>query len=803
MDIIKKKKTNDGIALPKTAQETLPYSHVYNSGVIEDAPGHYSKSYALTDLNFKVASQETQEEIFSKYQEMLDSFEAGTRIQLVINNKNISDEEAFGNIQCKPQRDEYNSYRSELNSVLRQKMTEGRNSITSEKYIVVGAKLPNIKEVATYFTRVDNQLAGHFRSLANNPDVKSEPHTIGRRLKIIHDILNIGDENALNEEDIDLEKLAAKRLSTKNIVAPVGFRFDADSFRVGDKYACALFVKDFPSSLTTEFMGDISALPFNMVASFTADAKDMDEANKEIKRSMSGIRGNLIEAQKAAFKNGYSGDLVSPDLKYAQEQAEELNDSVRNGDQKMYDFTVVFLVFADSKSELKSNCKTLISAGSKYSLVINKLMYQQELGFKTALPLCRNDMKVMRSMKTEDISLFLPFTTRELSQKGGMYYGLNATSNNMIVFNRLAAKNQNGIILGVPGSGKSFTAKREMINVFLTTNDDIIIIDPENEYLPIGKAFNGTIINLEPGTDVYLNPFDMDIHYGDDENGRASNPVTMKSDFICMLCETMLGNGYELNSIEKSIIDRVVTQLYRPYLEHMERDIKDKTVTCDRMASPTLDALREALSEQPEPEAQNIALAIEMYSTGNYDTFAHHTRVDGNLDNRLLIYNIKNIGTGMKELGLQVCLNDVWNRIIENQKKGKRTWFYIDEFHLLTKTKASADFLIQIWRRARKWGGIPTAITQNVTSLMTSESAMAVLSNTEFIVMLSQSPVDRENLAQMYHISDSQLSYITNAGVGKGLIYTGETIVPFIDNFPKNTNLYKIMTSKADERITA
>ena len=268
-----------------------------------------------------------------------------------------------------------------------------------------------------------------------------------------------------------------------------------------------------------------------------------------------------------------------------------------------------------------------------------------------------------------------------------------------------------------------------------------------------------------------------------------------------MLCETALGNNYVLNSIEKSIIDRVVTKMYRPYLEHMHYDIKDKSITCDRMFSPTMDAFHDVLEEQGEPEAHNIALAIEMYATGNFDTFAHRTRVDGDLNNRFVVYNIKNIGTGMKEMGLQVCLNDVWNRIIENQKKGRKTWFYIDEFHILTKSKASADFLMQIWKRARKWGGIPTAITQNVTDLMTSESAMAILNNTEFIIMLSQSPVDRENLATMYHISDSQLGYITNANPGQGLLYTGETIVPFVNKIPKNTKLYSIMTSKADERL--
>ena len=794
-----KKKTSDGVSLPKTAQETIPYVHVYNSGIIESAPEFYTKSYKLTDLNFSIASQDNQESIFNKYQEMLNSFESGTRLQLVVNNKNISEEETFGNIECKAQRDEFNSYRSEMNTILRKNMAEGRNGITSEKYLVVGTKLDNIKDAATFFARTDTAINEHFRNISGIADLKTEPQSIAERLKILHDILNVGKERSLEEDHIDLQTFAAKNISTKDIITPSGFKFDDNMFRVGDKYACILFAKDYPSSFSTDFMGELSALPINLVASFTMDTLAMDEVNKKISRRMTGIRANVIDAEKKAFKDGYSGNLISPELKHAQEQSEELLDRIRGNNQKLFDFTMTIMHVADTKEELNNNTKKIIALGSKYMLILNKLSYQQEIGFRSTLPLGLNELTIKRSMKTEDVSLFLPFTTRELTQKGGMYYGINPSSNNMIIFNRLAAKNQNGLIVGVPGSGKSFTAKREMINVFLTTNDDIMIIDPEGEYTPIAKAFNGTVINLEPGSGVYLNPFDMDIQYGD-EDGRKGNPVTMKSDFIGMLCETALGNGHELNSIEKSIVDRVVTKLYRPYLEHMQRDIQDRSVTCDRLASPTMDSFHDALEAEGEPEAHNIALAIEMYAIGNFDTFAHRTRVDGDINNRFIVYNIKNIGTGMKEMGLQVCLNDIWNKIIDNQKRGKRTWFYIDEFHVLTKTKSSADFLMQIWKRARKWGGIPTAITQNITDLMTSESSMAILSNTEFIIMLSQSPVDRENLATMYHISDSQLSYITNSGPGQGLIHTGETIVPFVDKFPRNTKLYSIMTSKADER---
>ena len=427
-----------------------------------------------------------------------------------------------------------------------------------------------------------------------------------------------------------------------------------------------------------------------------------------------------------------------------------------------------------------------------------------EVGFKTALPLGINDLSVQLSIEkllpTDSVSLFIPFTSKELMQKGGMYYGLNAVSHNLLLFNRLNSKNQNGLILGQPGSGKSFSAKREMINVFLTTKDDIYVIDPESEYAHMAQLLDGSVIHLEAGAKVYINPFDMDVQYGDEEGKSGTDPVKMKSDYICMLCESAMGGRYEITNIQKSIIDRVVIQLYKPYLKHM-RELNDSSITCDTDASPTMEQFYSLLMDQPEPEAQNIALSLEIYCLGSFDTFAHKTNVDVN--NRFTVYDIKDIGNGMKEMGLQVCLNHIWNKIIDNQKNNKRTWFYIDEFHILTKTRSSAEFLQQIWKRARKWGGIPTAITQNVEDLLNSEESRAIINNCEFIMMLSQSPIDRAALAEMYHISDAQLNYITNSPPGQGLIYNGEGIIPFIDKFPKDTKLYKIMSSKPGERLMA
>ncbi len=790
----KKKKKNI-----KTAQDTIPILSVNKAGYIEPKEDYYTKSYKLNDINFRIASFEDQNVIFNKYCSFLDTFTSDKKIQIVINNRNVNEDDILSSALCKMERDNLNEYREEINQIIKDKMAEGRNNLISEKYLVIGGNYKSLREANIDFNRLDVEIDSKFKEISGSQELVTPAQTLVERLKCIHDILNPGNEDAFNE-NFDIDIAARQGLSVKDVISPACFKFESTYFKMGEKFARVMYIKDLPSTVSTDFMSDLSALPFNLTASFHITPITKEDALKKVKQQVMNIRGDVIKAQKDAAKSGYSGDLISSELKYANDQAEELIDELRASEQKAYFFNAVIMFSADSETELNKYTQSIISAGNKYLISIDKLLYQQELGFRSALPICNNQIPIKRMLTTEEVALFIPFTTKELIQKGGMYYGLNAVSYNLLLLNRLSAKNQNGLILGQPGAGKSFTAKREMINVFLTTNDDIYIIDPEAEYTYLAKQLGGSVIHLEAGSHIYVNPFDMDIHYGDQEGANNTDPVSMKSDYITMLCETALGGKFEITNIQRSIIDRVVIELYKPYMKHM-REINDPNITCDINFSPTMDSFYELLMAQQEIEATNIALALEIYCRGSFDTFAHRTNVDTN--NRLIVYDIKDIGNGMKEMGLQVCLNHIWNKIIENQRKGKRTWFYIDEFHLLTKTRSSADFLKQIWKRARKWGGIPTAITQNVEDLLNSEESRAIINNCEFIIMLSQSPIDRAALAEMYHISEAQLNYITNSPPGQGLIYNGEGIIPFIDKFPKNTKLYSIMTSKADERKLA
>jgi hypothetical protein len=790
-----KSRTKDNVLLPKTAQDTVPYLRIYKSGIIETQPNFFTKAYQLQDINFSVAPEEDQVTIFDKYGELLNSFDASTKLQIVINNRNADENLMLQTVLSPMKQDGLDLYRQEMNEMIRGKMSEGRNNLVSDKYIVLGSHYENYIEAHNNFGHVDIDLNQKIKNVAQNQNIETPPMNINERLKSLHDILNIGKEDQFNI-NINLDDVTAQGLTSKDIVAPAGFRFERDFIRMGDKFARVLLLKTLPSTLSTDFMQSIAELPFNMTASFYMEPIAQDKATSLVTRHLQNIRANVIDAEKSASKAGYSARLISPDLLHSEEQAQYLLDDMRSRDQKIFFFTGVVMHYADTKEELDKDTQSILSMGNRYIVTFETLLFQQEQGFRNALPLCRNDLFAKRLLTTECASLFIPFSTKELIQQHGMYYGLNAVSKNLLLFNRLNSKNQNGLILGQPGSGKSFSAKREMINVFLNTDDELYIIDPESEYTYMAKCLGGSVVHLEAGAKVYINPFDMDLQYGDDEGSNGTDPVTMKSDYICMLCETVMGGRYEITNIQKSIIDRCVIELYKPYMGHMRN--MPKGVTCDKSASPTMNDFYELLMRQPEPEAQNIALSLEIYCRGSLDTFAHRTNVD--VDNRLTVYDIKDIGSGMKELGLQVCLNHVWNKIIENQSKGKRTWFYIDEFHILTKTRSSSEFLEQVWKRARKWGGVPTAITQNVGDLFKTDASMAIINNCEFIMMLSQSPSDRLSLAEMYHISDAQLNYITNSPPGQGLLYTGETIVPFVDHFPKDTELYKIMSSKADER---
>ena len=794
----KKKKgfVSDGLHIPKTVQESIPYIRVFENGMFEVEKGKYSKSYLLEDVNFQIASQEEQENIFLAYSDLLNTFGSEVCVQISINNRNIDIEEFQNRVLLKPQNDELNDLRDEYNQMLLDKMQEGRNNMIREKYITLSIEAPTVEEAVSQFSRLDSELSEALKKISH---VATEPMSAIERLSILHDLYNPGSEEAfyrkanINKQEVEsfnFDHMVDMGICTKDLVGPDSLEFNKDYIIIGDRYARVLFIDNLPNFLTTNVLTDFTESPCNMLISVTFQSLAQDKSLKVIRDQIVNINSNVIDAQKRATKSGYSGDLISPDLIRAQTEANKLLQDMTKRNQKLFLATILLVHFADDLETLNKDTKSINTIASKNLCTLRKFNYQQEAGLASVLPLANNKVFVKRMLTTESASVFIPYAAQELTQPNGMYYGLNAVSKNMILFSRLNSKNANGVILGTPGAGKSFSAKREIINVLLNTTDEVFILDPEREYSPLTALLGGECVRIAAGSRNYLNPLDMDLDYADEDD-----PITLKSDFIGSLCETVIGGRYGLTPIQKAIIDRCVRLVYQPYLEHM-RSLKSN-ITFDPDYMPTLIDFYELLLSQPEPEAQNIALSLELYCTGSLDTFAHRSNV--NTRSRFVVYDIKDIGSGMKEMGLQVCIDNIWNKMISNKKAGKRTWFYIDEFYLMTQTESSARFLQQIWKRARKWAGIPTGITQNVEDLLATNESRAIIQNSDFVLMLNQAPMDRRNLCDMLNISPTQESYITNAEPGHGLLYTGKTCVPFVDKFPKNTQLYKVMTTKPDE----
>lgn len=788
-----KKDKKEMMKARKTVQDTIPYVGIYPHGVIEVRPGVFSKSYYIEDVNFKIATQDEQMNIFSRFGELLNSFGSEVKLEVTIFNRSIDIQRYCDAILMKPRNDGLDEYREESNHIVVEKMKEGRNNLAHEKYLTATIEADDIDLATTTFTRLDTEISAAIKNI-NGMD--TPPLTTIERLSILYDIYNpdagtsfyqtaVFDDKPV--ESFSLESMKKMGLTTKDAIGPSSITVKKDYLMVGDMYTRTLFLDNLPTVLSTDFLTDIAEVSCNMLLSVHFNSLHQDKAVKLIKSQIININSNVIEAQKRASKNGYSVNLISPELSKAQDEAQKLMEDITSRNQKMFLMTCVCTVFGKTLDEINENVDAITTIASKYLCSLKKLGYQQEAGMAAALPIGNNTLELDRLLTTESASLFIPFSTQELAQANGMYYGLNAVSHNLILYNRKNSKNANGVVLGTPGSGKSFSCKREIINVLLSTDDFVYIIDPEREYSPLANLFGGEVVRIAAGSQNYINPLDMDIRYADDDD-----PIVMKSDFIGSLCETVVGGRYGLSPIQKSVIDRCVRLVYQPYLEYLS---KRKGVYFDRENSPTLVDFYNMLLRQTEPEAKNIALALELYTKGSLDTFAHRTNV--NTSKRFVIYDIKDIGTQMKEMGLQVCLNDIWNKTITNGKQNQRTWFYIDEFYLLTQTDVSAIFLQQIYKRARKWGGIPTGITQNVSDMLARKEAVSIISNCDFIMMLNQAPVDRITLGNMLGISPTQMSHITNSEAGEGLLYTGsKAIVPFVDKYPMDTKTFKAMDTK-------
>ena len=730
----------------------------------------WEKTYRFEDINYSIAKQEEQEAIFLGYCAVLNSLDTGADMQITVYNNRVNKAKFNDMVLLKCKGDGYDRYIDVYNQMLTDKMEQGQNGIIRSKFLTVTVQAADADAARVKFSSIDVEIINAFKKLGS--DIR--PMTANERVTLLKDIFRGADVEIpeLTEKDF-------RRKADRAYCCPDYLEFKKDYFMWGDKYARTMFIKDMPASLKDCLLTDILGTNLDVMVTVNVAPVDPYKALKIVQHQLTSMQANKMQAERKAIQSGYTADVINQDLKHSLQEAEELLDDLRSKNQKMFLDNIIIMVTAANMDELNANTETIEAVVRKHICSLSTLYYQQEKGLQSVLPVGNCTLKIRRTLTTESTAVLLPFSAKEISQKNGMYYGLNALSNNMILFSRLNLKNPNGFILGSPGSGKSFAAKREMLNVFLATDDDIIIIDPESEYASLVAALNGETIYVSPASGNHINPLDMTKDYSDDES-----PLTMKSDFILSFCECLVGRQ-GLSAKERGIIDRCLTMTYGEYLQ-----------TFDSEKTPTLMDFYENLKAQPEQEAQGLALSFELYIKGNLNMFAHRTNVD--TSNRVVSYDIKDLGKQLKTLGMLIVLDYVWNRITMNRAKGKRTWIYMDEIYLLFANEYSANFLFELYKRARKWGGVPTGITQNVEDLLKSETARSMLSNTDFIMMLNQATSDREQLAKLLNISDNLLTFVTNSDSGQGLICCGGSIIPFKDQFPHN-ELYDLMTTKLEE----
>ena len=758
-----------------TAQQTIPYLAMYPDGICKVTEKKYSKSIAYDDINYQLAQADDKTAIFENWCDFLNYFDATVSVQLSFINRGTRSGGAEEVVAIPAQNDAFNSIRTEYADMLKHQLAKGNNGFVKSKYITFSVEADNLNAAKARLARIETDILNNFKVLG----AAARPMTGYERLEALHSVFHPEGEPFRFSWDW----LTPSGLTTKDFIAPSSFRFgEGRYFRMGRKIGAVSFLEILAPELNDRMLADILDLETGIVVNLHIKSIDQTEAIKTIKRKITDLDKMKIEEQKKAVRSGYDMDIIPSDLAMFGGEAKNLLQDLQSRNERMFLLTFLVVNLADAKRKLENDIFAAAGIAQKYNCALTRLDYQQEAGLMSSVPLGENLIPIQRGLTTSSTAIFIPFITQELFQRGAaLYYGLNALSSNMILCDRKRLKNPNGLILGTPGSGKSFAAKREITNAFLITDDDIIICDPEAEYYPLVRRLHGQVIRISPTSTQYVNPMDINLNYSEDDN-----PLALKSDFLLSLCELVIGGKEGLMPVEKTVIDRSVRNVYRPFL-----------AAPDPAKMPILGDLYDELLRQPEPEAARVAAALELYVSGSLNVFNHRTNVE--LSNRLVCFDIKQLGKQLKKLGMLIVQDQVWNRVTIHRAEKKSTRYYMDEFHLLLKEEQTAAYSVEIWKRFRKWGGIPTAITQNVKDLLSSREVENIFENSDFVLMLNQAQGDREILARQLNISPQQMKYVTHTEAGEGLIFYGNVVLPFLDRFPQNTELYRVMTTRPEE----
>lgn len=766
------KREKEKFVIPKSVQDVIPIKAVYKDGIFLVGNNLYSKTFKFSDINYHIASDEEKKELMQGYWSVINSFGAGVTIKLTINNHKLDRAEFEKSILIPFRYDGLDNYRKEYNEMLLDKANSS-NCIVQDKYFTVTVSKKTVDDARAFFNRIGNDLTARLSKIGS----KCEPLTADDKLLIFHNFFRAGNEQNYN---LDFEQLMNNGCDIRDYICPDSMDFESDYMKINEEYCRTIFLRNYGTFVDDNTISDLTSINRNLMLSVDFIPIPTGEATKEVDKVLLGIQTDKANFNRKQVQNNNFG-ATNYDLEQREGEILEIKNDMRNRDQRLYETLITMVITADTKQELDNVTETVFAKVADSSTnQFATLRYQQLDGLNTVLPFGTRKINCFRTLTTESLAAFMPFNAQEMQHKHGTYYGQNAISNNMIFINRNKLLNGNCIVLGVSGGGKSFFVKEDITSIFLSDeNADILIIDPEREYHPLVTTLGGEVIEISANSENHINAMDMNANYEDDKN-----PIATKAEFIMSLCEQLI-NGV-VDAKDKSLIDRCCRKVYEEYIK-----------SGYKIAPPTLQDFREELLRQNEVEAKELALAIELFTNGSLDTFAQPTNVDTN--NRLICYDILELGSQLLPVGMLVVLDNILNRITSNRRKGKTTYIFIDEIYILLAQKYSAEFLYRVWKRVRKYGAFATGITQNVGDMLQSHIASTMVSNSEFVVMLNQSGQDKAKLAKLLDISDNQTEFYTNVDAGHGLMKIGSSLVPYINKFPKNTELYKLMSTKPNE----
>ena len=759
---------------PKSIQETIEIMKVAENGIFEVARNRFSKCYRFQDINYTTTNEMEQIDIFERYCKFLNSLDVCFKI--TINNKNKDMEQVRDFVFLQDMDDGFNHFRKAYNDIMEKKIHEGRQGIEQERYLTITIERKNFEEAKAQFATIEASIHKAFNELG----VEIVPLTGNERIKVLHDFYHLGEENSF---DFDIKAARKVGADFRNDLCNKMVQFYTDYFKDEKKFCRALFIKKYPSSLSDRFLIEIASLPVHSITSIDVVPIPKDMTTKVLQKKYLGIESDIIKQQRVRNKNNDFSSEISYNKRIEKKEIEEIMDDVRENDQCLYYVAVTIILMADTKEELDSMTETVETIGKRNSVTIEEHYLKQREALNTALPIGVRQVETMRTMLTQSLAVLMPFNVQELNDGSGCYYGINQVSKNINIGNRKKLINGNGFVFGVPGSGKSHFCKMELGQVFLSGEDEIIIIDPMNEYFDIAHTYGGTVVNMSTYTDNYVNPLDMDVWSLDLNDSKGM--IREKGEFMLGLCEQCMGES--LNSRQKSIIDRCVRKLYIEIARSREKYV------------PVMSDFYDILMNQPEEEAKDIALSLELFVNGSLNIFNHQTNVD--VDNRFTVYGIRDLGTELSPITMLVMMESIQTRIIQNGRRGVATWLYIDEFHVLLNSEYSAKYLQQLWKKVRKQGGLCTGITQNLVDLLQNYTATTMLANSEFVALLKQANTDSSKMAEVIGVSEAQLRFVTNTQSGMGLMKCGNVVIPFDNTIEKGTDLYNLYNTNIHEKI--